>query len=207
MNFHRTKIYTEEVNKNNNYNKIKILLIGDKYVGKTNILLQYIKNKFTYNSLVTIDILYKTKNLKLNNKNYSILIWDLPGHEKFRTITYKYYKGVDGIILVYDITKQSSYENINFWVQNIKKYAANDVKLILIGNKKDLTINRKISLNEGKLLATKLKIPFFETSAKNNINISNIFYILSTSIIDNKKGSNICYKLCNSFFNLFRKKR
>lgn len=108
--------------------------------------------------------------------------WDTAGQERFRTITNSYYRKVQGILLVYDITDKTSFLNIRSWMEQIQNHADNNVNKILIGNKFDLAQKRVVTHEEGAMLAKEFKIPFFETSAVNNTNVDNAFMTLVQDI-------------------------
>ena len=109
-------------------------------------------------------------------------IWDTAGQEKFRTITSSYYKGAHGIIVVYDITDKTSFDNIESWFKEIEKYASENVNKIMIGNKADLNDSRAVSTEQGQELAKTLGVQFMETSAKESFNVSEAFTIMAQEI-------------------------
>merc|ERR1711860_59008 len=108
-------------------------------------------------------------------KTMKLQIWDTAGQERFRTITSSYYRGAQGIIVVYDVTDKESFNNVKYWVQEIEKYAANGVNKVLVGNKCDLSSKKVVSYDEAKELADSLNIEFLETSAKNAHNVEQTF--------------------------------
>ncbi len=123
--------------KDNDY-LIKLILIGSSGVGKTSILTQFADNKFTENYLTTIGVDFRFKTIKHESKNIKFQIWDTAGQERFRTITSAYYKGADGIIMVYDVTDPSSLEDIEqFWIPEAYNYCDRSIDVILLGNKSD----------------------------------------------------------------------
>ena len=117
----------------------KILTIGNSGVGKTCILRRFVENKFLKTHLATIGIDFKTKTLNINNKEIKLKIWDTAGQERFSRITTQYYKGADGIVLVYDVTDDDSYEKIRDWMAQIKANTEKDeLGFVLLGNKCDV---------------------------------------------------------------------
>ena len=162
--------------KNNKYDYLfKILIIGESNVGKTCLLSRFIDNTFTLNHITTFGIEFKTKYINLNNKIIKYQIWDTSGLERFRKVTESYYKNVNGIIIVYDVSDQNSFKSINKWIiKQINNNAKNNIVKVLVGNKNDKT-DRVISKEEGENLAKKLGMKFFETSAQNNNNINELF--------------------------------
>ena len=170
----------------NNYDfVIKLLLIGDSGVGKSCLLLKFAEDSFTPSFLSTIGIDYKIKTIKINNKTIKLQIWDTAGQERFRTITTAYYRGAMGILLVYDITNLKSFENIINWINNIESNSNDQVKIILLGNKFDIGNKRIVETLQGKNLAKKYNIDFFETSAKTGFNVDNAFMSITKEIFQN----------------------
>jgi len=161
---------------------IKLLLIGDSGVGKSCLLLRFCDDSFTTTFIATIGIDFKIRTIDLDGKKIKLQIWDTAGQERFRTITTAYYRGAMGILLVYDVTEQKSFDAIRTWVRNIEQHASDGVNQILIGNKCDATEKRVITNEKGRELANEFKIPYLETSAKNNINVEEAFVTLAKEI-------------------------
>ncbi|KAG4304752.1 hypothetical protein PORY_001805 [Pneumocystis oryctolagi] len=161
---------------------IKLLLIGDSGVGKSCLLLRFSEDSFTPSFITTIGIDFKIRTIELDGKRIKLQIWDTAGQERFRTITTAYYRGAMGILLVYDITDEKSFNNVKLWVSNIQQYASENVNKILVGNKCDWEERRVISEEQGQNLAQEYGIPFLETSAKSNINVDNVFFSLARDI-------------------------
>ena len=183
----------------------KVLLLGDSEVGKSCFLMRYSDNVFVENYITTIGLDYKLKTVRLDNgKTIKVQLWDTAGQDKYRTIAKNYYKGSHGILLLYDITKLSSFDNIREWIRDIKEEVDENAILFLIGNKIDLTDKRIISKEKGTELAEEYKIPFFEASAKSGENVDEIFRALYKKIsesyanIEKQKGSKIKKKQKNS---------
>ena len=165
----------------------KILTIGESGVGKTCILRRFVENKFLKNHLATIGIDFKTKTLNINNQEIKLKIWDTAGQERFRNITTQYYKGADGIVLVYDVTDEASYEKIKDWMDQILSNTQKDeIGLVLLGNKCDVE-PRNVTEEQGLKLAEELKINYFETSALTGQGIKEAFEQLTIDIMK-KKG-------------------
>ena len=163
----------------------KVLIIGDSSVGKSNILLRFSENVFHDTFLPTIGVDFKIKNLTVNNKSVKLNIWDTAGQERFKTITSAYYKGSHGVVIVYDITDKEGFNNILSWLAEAKKHAGPNVSRVLVGNKCDLQQERKVTWQEGKDLADREGMAFFETSAKARINIHEVFEQLSDRMYKN----------------------
>lgn len=161
---------------------IKLLMIGDSGVGKSCLLLRFSDDSFTTSFITTIGIDFKIKTIELDGKRIKLQIWDTAGQERFRTITTAYYRGAMGILLVYDVTDEHSFLNIRQWIRNIEQHAADSVNKILIGNKCDMTEDKKIVTERGRELAKEYSINFFETSAKSNINVTEAFMSIAQDI-------------------------
>ncbi|KAH3756492.1 Rab GTPase [Pelomyxa schiedti] len=161
---------------------IKLLLIGDSGVGKSCLLLRFAEDSFTPSFITTIGIDFKIRTIDIDGKRIKLQIWDTAGQERFRTITTAYYRGAMGILLVYDVTDNKSFSNIHNWMRNVDTHAAEDVSKILIGNKCDVNDKRVIEYERGKALADDLRIKFFETSAKNSINVEVAFATIAKDI-------------------------
>ena len=165
----------------------KLLIIGESGVGKTCLLLRYTEDSFTANHLTTIGIDFKIKIINLNGQHIKLQIWDTAGQERFRTITKTYYKGAHGIILTYDVTDQNSFKNIRNWIKQIEANAQTTVKKVLVGNKCDKP-DRVVAEEEGKKLANDFNMSFFETSAKTNHNVNEVFTFLTEEILKANAG-------------------
>lgn len=156
--------------------ELKILLLGESSVGKTCILGKYKDKFFNMSTTNTVGVEFKRKQITYNNESVKLTIWDTAGTERFRTITKNFYKGANGIVLVYDVSNQSSFDKISYWFNEIKENAKDSIPFILVGNKSDLdSESRVIKYYLGKALADKYNILFFETSASKNININEMF--------------------------------
>ena len=166
----------------------KLILIGDSCVGKSNILLKYLKNQFNENSKTTIGVEFGTKNIIINNKRIKIQIWDTAGQERYRSITSAYYKGAKGALIVYDITRKNTFDNIDKWITDLKLNGDKNICIIILGNKSDLIDKREINKNDGIKKAEMYKTAFLETSALNGDNISKAFDELIEQIVINNKN-------------------
>ena len=167
---------------------LKLLLIGDSGVGKSCILLRYSDDSFTSSFITTIGIDFKIKQINVASSKVKLQIWDTAGQERFRTITTAYYRGAMGILLVYDVTDEVSFENVQNWMRQIRQNATENVTIFLIANKCDVSPSeRKVSTEQGKAEADKYNVKFFETSAKLNTNISEAFSSIATDIVENIK--------------------
>ena len=186
---------TETNNQNVNFNSYKVLLLGNSYVGKTCILIRYSEDSFKENYDVTIGLNYRIKTMTIENNPVKMQIWDTSGEEKFKAIAKNFYRGAHGVLLVYDICEKNSFLDVKSWIEQIIENSDNDdIVMILCGNKCDNEKERKISKEEGENLAKSYGIPFFECSAKNNININEIFNTMGQKIytkIGNRQSSSV----------------
>ena len=157
--------------------------MGDAGVGKSSIILRYTKNEFNSQMVSSIGVDFKAKDIIVNNKKVKLQLWDTAGHERFRTITTSYYRGAHGIATVFDLTNRESFEHVEKWLEEINKYAKENVMRFLIGNKSDLVNERQVSYEEVRALANKLNIYYVET-AKNNINVSDFFQIATKEYLN-----------------------
>ena len=165
---------------------LKILLIGDTSVGKTSILCKYIDDEFSDTYLSTIGIEFKIKSLIINGKKVLLRIWDTSGQERYRSITQNFYRNANGILFIFDITKKETFDNIKIWLTDSENCEDTKVAKMLIGNKIDLENKRKIDNETIKKFAEKKEMKYFEASAKEGINIDNIFRELAELILFNK---------------------
>ncbi|KAH9627107.1 hypothetical protein KSS87_009765 [Heliosperma pusillum] len=177
---------------------IKLLLIGDSAltqmpktdcatgftgVGKSCLLLRFSDGSFTTNFITTIGIDFKIRTIELDGKRIKLQIWDTAGQERFRTITTAYYRGAMGILLVYDVTDESSFNNIRNWIRNIEQHASDNVNKILVGNKADMDESKRaVPTAKGQALADEYGIKFFETSARTNLNVEEVFFSIGRDI-------------------------
>ena len=155
--------------------KIKIIIVGDSGVGKTNLITRFASDKFDKNSRATIGVEFLYKTLKINKEIFKIEIWDTAGQERYKSIASAYYKGARGAIVVYDITSEDSFKNIDLWIEEVKSKAANNLQIMLIGNKSDLFADRKISKEKGIDKARSLNVFLFEASALDKTNVNEAF--------------------------------
>lgn len=132
--------------------------------------------------LIICSIDFKIRTIELEGKRIKLQIWDTAGQERFRTITTAYYRGAMGILLVYDVTAEESFNNIRVWIKSIEQHATDNVNKILIGNKADLTGQRKVETAKGQALADEYGIKFYETSAKSAQNVEEAFFTIARDI-------------------------
>ena len=171
---------------------IKLLTLGDTNVGKTSVVLRFSDDKYNDNQLSTIGVDFRTKYMKLGENSVKVLIWDTAGQERFKNIAKQYYRGANGVLLIYDVCKRKSLEKIGFWLEELKTYNnIDELCIYLVGNKIDLEGKRVITKEEGQKYAEDNQINYFEVSAKSGEGIHDLFNdIIKGSIdklnIDNK---------------------
>lgn len=167
----------------------KLLLIGDSGVGKSCLLLRFADDTYTESYISTIGVDFKIRTFELEGKTVKLQIWDTAGQERFRTITSSYYRGAHGIIIVYDVTDQDSFNNVKQWLQEIDRYAVEGVNRLLVGNKSDMVDKKVVEYSVAKEFADSLNIPFLETSAKDSTNVEQAFLTMSRQIKE-RMGNN-----------------
>ena len=150
-------------------------MIGDSGVGKTSLIMRFTKNIFHSEFLNSIGVDFKSKDLRVDGKRIKLQIWDTAGQERYRTITSSYYKGAHAIVVVFDITNRSSFEHILRWMEDINKYAKENVLKFVVGNKSDLIQEREVKYEEARALASEMNATYFNVSAKENENINEFF--------------------------------
>ena len=160
----------------------KIVLIGDAGVGKSNILTRHTINEFNEKSKATIGVEFATKTENVNGHVVKLQIWDTAGQERFRSLTSLYYRGASGVIIVYDITKYITFENVNEWMQQVREQVNINTVITVVGNKLDLEHLREVTCEDIVEFSKKYNIKVFEVSAKTGDNIADIFTYLSIEI-------------------------
>ncbi|XVF00493.1 hypothetical protein REPUB_Repub04eG0005700 [Reevesia pubescens] len=163
---------------------IKLLLIGDSGVGKSCLLLRFADGSFTTSFITTIGIDFKIRTIELEGKRIKLQIWDTAGQQRFDQITTAYYRGAMGLLLVYDVTNETSFDNIRKRIRKIYDYASENAQIILIGNKADLDESERVVPRlRGQTLAGEYGIKFFETSSKSNLGVEEVFFTISKDIL------------------------
>ena len=162
---------------------VKVILIGDSSVGKTNIMSKYLKNQFNENSKATVGVEFGAKIFKINNRNIKAQIWDTAGQEKYKAITGAYYKGSKGAFVVYDITRKETLYSVDKWINDLKVSGDPKINILLIGNKSDLEDKREVFKEQGEEKAKSFGCAFLETSALSGDNIEQAFELMISDII------------------------
>ena len=166
---------------------MKLVILGDVSVGKSNFLYRFVDGEFNPIHVATVGFDFKSRVWEIPNlkKKVKFQIWDTAGQEKYMSINKNLFQRVQGIILMYDITREDTFNNLSKWMEHIKENA-NGIPLILIGNKSDLNNERKVNEEDGKAFAKNNKIIFLEASAKIGTNVEESFMKLSELIIENQ---------------------
>jgi len=165
----------------------KLVLIGDSGVGKSCLLLRFADDAFTESYITTIGVDFRFRTVQVGSLLVKLQIWDTAGQERFRTITSAYYRGADGIITVYDVTNQESFDHVQDWLHEVEKYASPGTVKLLVGNKCDRE-DKVVSTETGEAFANNLNLPFLETSAKTSENVEAAFLAMASELIK-AKGS------------------
>jgi Ras-related protein Rab-35 len=179
-------------NPNKDYDLLhKIVLIGDSGVGKTSLLQRFAEQHFSGTHITTIGVDFKLRTIQVGNVRVKLQVWDTAGQEKFRVITKTYYRNAAGILIAYDVTNGESFVNTKRWIEEVKNNCGDDgVPIVLVGNKCD-DPNKVVSFNDQQEYAKLINLKFFETSAKENINVDEVFTELTRLILARQQTTRI----------------
>ncbi|XP_033748093.1 ras-related protein Rab-35-like [Pecten maximus] len=164
----------------------KLLIIGDSGVGKSSLLLRFSDNTFSGTYITTIGVDFKIRTVDVNGEKVKLQIWDTAGQERFRTITSTYYRGTHGVIVVYDVSSGESFANVKRWLHEIDQNC-DVVNRILVGNKDDDPDRKVVLTQDAQRFAEQMGIQLFETSAKENINVEEMFIGITKLVLVTKK--------------------
>ena len=164
----------------------KVVLVGDTCVGKSSLLVRFCDDIFTDNYITTIGVDFKFKTLLLKGKTIKIQIWDTAGQERYRSMTTAYYRGANAIIICYDITNHESFDNLNKWISDVKKFANDDTEIFIYGNKMDQEDKRQVMIGEKDEFENNSHYNIYEVSAKSGNNIEESFSKIVESLIEKK---------------------
>jgi len=175
----------------------KVVLIGDSGVGKSNLLSRFTRNEFNLDSKSTIGVEFATRSIQVDTKTIKAQIWDTAGQERYRAITSAYYRGAVGALLVYDISKHPTYDNVTRWLKELRDHADSNIVIMLVGNKSDLRHLRAVPTEEAKQSASENNLSFIETSALDASNVelafqnilTEIYRIVSSKALDGGDGA------------------
>lgn len=160
----------------------KVVLIGDSGVGKSNLLSRFTRNEFCLESKSTIGVEFATRTLEVEGRTVKAQIWDTAGQERYRAITSAYYRGALGALLVYDVTKPTTFENVSRWLKELRDHADANIVIMLIGNKTDLKHLRAVATEDAQGYAEKESLSFIETSALESTNVEKAFHTILAQI-------------------------
>ncbi|XP_062590908.1 ras-related protein Rab-37-like isoform X3 [Saccostrea cucullata] len=161
----------------------KVMLIGDSGVGKTCLLVRFKDGAFLSGSFIsTVGIDFRNKVVDVDGTKVKLQIWDTAGQERFRSITRAYYRDANALLLLYDVSNKASFDNIRAWLGEINEYAQEDVVIMLLGNKADMTAERVIRTEDGERLANEYNVAFMETSAKTGMNVDLAFMAVAKDL-------------------------
>ena len=165
----------------------KVIIVGDPEVGKTSITLRFTNKAFQRTYIPTLGVNITDKNIRVDHSKIKVVIWDIAGQSKFKTTRKNFYRGAEGIVLVFDLTKRKSFDNLMNWYEDVKKTLNLDGNFLgfVLGNKKDLKSERKIKKEDAELLANKLNLRYIETSALTGENIMFIFHKIGENLLSN----------------------
>ena len=170
---------TKEIN-------IKLTIIGDSDVGKTTLIYRYTDNNFNEEISPTVGLDNKVKKLKIQGLQAKIQIWDTAGQEKYDSLTKQLYNNTDGVILVFDLTNNTSFINIKNWIKKVGNNCDHKIKKLLVGNKADMKDGIKVSKKDIYNLCKENRLKYNDVSAKENINVEKAFETIINSIIEKK---------------------
>ena len=171
-------------------NSIKLLLLGDSCVGKSNFIFRFFNNKFKGQHLSSAGIELKNSVLTINNKKLHLQIWDTAGQEKYKTVTKSLFSKVQGFIVMFDLTKLQTFENVKKWIKLIKEECGNYAPILLVGNKNDIKHLRNISEVEIKKLTKEEELDYIETSSKTGENVRKAINMICSDITDKNTLTN-----------------
>ncbi|XP_043720339.1 ras-related protein RABA2a [Telopea speciosissima] len=160
----------------------KVVLIGDSGVGKSNLLSRFTRNEFCLESKSTIGVEFATRTVQVEGKTIKAQIWDTAGQERYRAITSAYYRGALGALLVYDVTKPTTFDNVSRWLKELRDHADSNIVIMLIGNKTDLEHLRAVATEDAQSYAEKEGLSFIETSALEATNVEKAFHSILAEI-------------------------
>ena len=166
----------------------KIVLIGDSFVGKTNIMSKYLMNEFHEDSKATVGVEFGAKKFDIEGKSVKAQIWDTAGQERYKSITTTYYKGAKGALIVYDITRKETFDSVDRWISEVLNSGDKNMTMLLIGNECDLDNQRQVTKEQGEEKAKAFKVAFLETSASSGENLDVAFEMIMKEVYSKCKN-------------------
>ena len=164
----------------------KMVLIGDSCVGKSCVLIRFADDNFTDNHVTTIGVDFRFRSMEIDSHSIKLQIWDTAGQERYKTITNSYYRGAEGVIIVFDLTNKESFLNIKDWLAEAKNGISDDTEILVFGNKADLTDQRKVTQSEIKEFSDKTGIHIIECSAKDGAGVEDGFMTMTRRLMESK---------------------
>ena len=158
----------------NNFS-FKIIIVGAVSVGKTSLVLNYVKKIFRSEYLPTIGVDIYSKDLIIDNTNITTVIWDIAGQRGWEIMHKSYFKGADGCLAVFDLTRKNTLNNLENWIKKVKEYSGKETEIILLGNKKDLKVAIEVTPEDVEAFRKEFNYPYYETSAKTGENVKEAF--------------------------------
>ncbi|XP_039610701.1 ras-related protein Rab-31 [Polypterus senegalus] len=162
--------------------ELKVCLLGDTGVGKSSVVCRFVQDHFDHNISPTIGASFLTKTVPCGKELHKFLIWDTAGQERFHSLAPMYYRGSAAAVIVYDITKMDTFQTLKKWVKELKEHGPEDIVVAIAGNKSDLSDIREVPGKEAKEYAETISAIFIETSARNAVNIEELFQKISRQI-------------------------
>ncbi|KAJ3435121.1 ras-related protein rab-5c [Anaeramoeba flamelloides] len=178
------------------FDRISISKIGESAVGKSSLVIRFVKGQFSLTQEPTVGAAFLTKKITMKNVNYKLQIWDTAGQERYHSLAPMYYRGAGAAFIIYDITSYDTFEKSKKWINELKKLGDPDVRIALVGNKIDLVKERVIEKEVGEQYAEKNGLMFFETSAKTSENVDQLFLEMTVQLENSKK---LTKKIDNEF--------
>lgn len=161
---------------------VKVLLVGDSGVGKSCLVEKYHSGTFRDSFITTIGVDFKIVHMDLCDRVFKVQIWDTAGQERFRAIAKSYFRGAQGVLLVYDVTDRDTFASLDRWYKDAKRESWSGMKCVVVGNKADHVVDRKVSTEEGRAFAAERDLAYIETSAKTGQGVENLFEALVTQV-------------------------
>ncbi|KAF8346280.1 ras-domain-containing protein [Amanita rubescens] len=175
--------------------EVKLLLIGNSSVGKTSLLLRFSDSRWfpEDEASATIGIDVKVREMEVRGKKVLLSVWDTAGQERYRTITSSYYRGAQGVILVYDVTSRKTFDGLARWYDDIENKISTPVVKVLIGNKVDKESSREVTTSEGEAYARRMDSLFVEASAKTGVGVTEMFRVVVEKILETPEDDQLCH--------------
>nr|MDO8083984.1 Rab family GTPase [Candidatus Sigynarchaeum springense] len=173
--------------------KFKVIVIGDPEVGKTSLILRYTDNAFRRTYITTLGVTVTGKNLTYSDRKVKFALWDIAGQTKFQRTRRHFYEGAHGVIIVFDLTRPESFENVGKWYDDVKQSIKHELPGIILGNKADFVNNIKVSSEKIEIMAQKLRLGYIETSALEGKNVNEAFLYLAAILVN--KGKEVLEEL------------